>query len=89
MPLYAPITNKLATPMQWRTTFYVEGSGHFPIDMLRRDHCIPADDRDWEAVMSPECRDQRRVRLVKLHSGKDPMKHLTPERWLSFGWAIL
>lgn len=64
----------------------VEGSGAFPIDMLRYDHCWPASeidsgrmDRDWGGEM-------RQVQLFT-----DQHRHWQPtvDRWRSFTWRVL
>jgi hypothetical protein len=67
-------------------TFIVEGSGLFPVDMLRYDACWPTTSSDsaliaierWAVQPSP-----RRVSVMTREGG------LTDDRWLSFGWKVL
>lgn len=64
--------------------FTVEGSGEFPYDMLRYDHCWPFS----EALDSPALKahryDRRRV-VLATNSPSAP----TAGRWKSFGWLLL
>jgi hypothetical protein len=63
-----------------QVTFIVEGSGRFPIDMLRYDSAVPASEIDsGEIDRIDVC---RIIGLVSPH-------HPTRERWQSFGWKIL
>ena len=75
------------------TTFTVIGRHGFPIDMLRYDGCYPARGEDAEAIMdtfppysSVDEQEPIKVRLEKLHGGKDP--NLEPDRWASFVWSV-
>ena len=79
----------------YRLKFTVEGSGDFPIDMLRYDHCYPA--TSTQSAIIPQDAEQRRVRLaISLYSTKTNMDRciksgILPcvERWKSFGWEVL
>jgi hypothetical protein len=58
----------------------VEGSGPFPIDMLRNNQCWPYETDDSALVQG--CNDRMRIVRVK--------GTLTPntKRWESFGWRV-
>jgi hypothetical protein len=73
-------------------TFIVQGRGAFPMDMLRYDHCYPADTggaqliaESWEAPR-PGSQD-RAVTLMATttHKTWEPTK----ARWNSFGWGVI
>jgi hypothetical protein len=67
--------------------FKVEGSGYFPLDMLRYDQAWPAHQDDIHALTS-EARDVATLgkRQVLLHSCRTAP---TTARWESFGWRVL
>ncbi len=67
------------------TIFTVRGAGHFPYDMLRYDQCFPYGQTD-SLQLEHRSTHPRAVRLLTYH--RDPTPHLTPDRWLSFGWCI-
>lgn len=76
-----------------KSTLYhytVTGTGYFPIDMLRRDACYPADDTAVRNMMDqPDHHENRKdfysvPRKVKLSSSRKP----TTARWESFGWDV-
>ena len=70
-----------------QTSFTVEGSGMFPVDMLRYDACWPATTEDviHMALGSPIARSkQRRVALFT-----NAQNRPTVGRWESFGWKIV
>jgi len=80
----------------YRTTIYrqrivVEGMGSFPLDMLRYDNCIPAQEEEiHKLVMSskdmPEYRERRQIELIRhAYNGEPP----TNGRWQSFGWRVV
>lgn len=75
-----------------RHTFTVEGSGRFPIDMLRYDSCYPASQADVSAITNDGGPGQARLepRRVEL-AHTDTRKRWTPTsgRWESFGWRVL
>lgn len=64
--------------------FEVEGTGTFPLDMLRYDLSWPATSADAGEAQGPTFRRPRRIRL-KSASPFAP----TPERWESFGWKVV
>lgn len=70
--------------------FTVEGSGSFPIDMLRYDACWPATQADVSTVessfLSVRLRGPgpRKV-TVETNGARRP----TRDRWASFGWAVI
>jgi hypothetical protein len=74
----------------YRTEFEVIGSGEFPVDMLRYDHCYPASTEDavkisyhrQDGVLYNE---YRTIRLATVEHGKG-VEQVTPRRWQSFGW---
>ena len=66
--------------------FTVEGSGHFPHDMLRYDGCWPSTSEDVVAMDFEEDGMRRRVTLTTI-GHKDRVA--TVERWRSFGWAVV
>lgn len=76
----------------WITSFRVEGSGDFPLDMLRYDTCYPLDEN---ALLSTDLlraeageNVERVVYLEKRHAYK-PEGHVTDRRWASFGWRVI
>lgn len=68
--------------------FKVEGTGAFPIDMLRRDECYPRSTED-AAGIAAEAPAQRVVTLC--HVDSRPLFSWSPtaERWESFGWRVI
>lgn len=69
----------------WRTTYTVQGAGHFPLDMLRYDESFPQNSEDVGKIDDRIV--QRSVNLV--HKGAEKDWWPTVERWESFGWRIL
>ena len=69
-------------------TFTVEGSGYFPVDMLRYDACYPAREEDSHATIFAD--DLRRVTL-KHRVLKDEVLTGFPceGRWKSFTWRVV
>ncbi len=63
--------------------FTVEGSGSFPLDMLRYDGCYP---RDSNAVSHMISKEPRQIDLTTVMPGKDWQP--TSARWSSFGWSV-
>lgn len=79
-------------PIVYRQEFEVEGSGDFPMDMLRYDSCYPAREGTDTAnlVASRHRRDRlptRRIMLRRLVTYKHSFP--TTGRWASFGWKVL
>jgi hypothetical protein len=73
-------------------TFYVTGSGYFPVDMLRYDQCWPADGDSAATIAdsigyyatreaTPPVRWTNRS--IKMRSHREP----ACARWSSFGWS--
>jgi hypothetical protein len=70
--------------------FKVQGSGSFPVDMLRYNACYPADTEDAiEMLADHRDEDYNKPRTITLstlaHKGWEP----TNGRWESFGWRVL
>jgi hypothetical protein len=61
----------------------VQGSGRFPTDMLRYDSCVPASEKDANALFQTEDREVKVIQFCAEVSGV-PSK----ARWESFGWKI-
>ncbi len=71
------------------TRFTVEGSGRFPIDMLRYDSCFPETEFEGSGRIGDDTTiDRREVKLMTYHEHK-ARNGLTPARWASFGWKII
>jgi hypothetical protein len=77
------------------TRFQVEPAsllvGPFPLDMLRYDHCYPADSDDVARIhrsvdRRPNEPETGRITLHQRHPSK--VHQLTPGRWASFGWVV-
>lgn len=71
--------DKLIEAAQNAIEFTVEGSGPFPIDMLRYDLCWPAKEAHSYHLLIT---DDRRIVLKGL-------KLPTTRRWESFGWRVV
>jgi len=70
--------------------FIVEGSGIFPVDMLRYNSCWPTYSEDVFAIMmdhtDPEYLEPRKATISAIASkGWKP----TEGRWASFGWRVI
>jgi len=68
-------------PRRYRIT--VEGSGVFPIDMLRYDQCWPRTEQDAAKASIDWAGEMRQVDLLSDHHRQ------TPDRWASFTWKIV
>lgn len=69
-----------------KVVFEVQGSGEFPLDMLRYDNCVPYTGSDSTSIKDDE-RAQRVVKLCRFFivgGRKEPEMR----RWESFGWRI-
>jgi hypothetical protein len=62
----------------------VEGSGRFPLDMLRYDSAFPHEEADTAAIEH----DERRRRVVLCRRSVNESAG-TPDRWASFGWKVI
>lgn len=77
----------------YKTEYVVEGSGDFPIDMLRYDCSFPARGIDSHAIdscylgTSYEYHTKRLVTLAKYHEGSKPL--INEARWRSFAWRVV
>lgn len=71
--------DKLIEAAQNAVEFTVAGSGEFPHDMLRYDHCWPATQSDASQLNS------RFARQITLRGLTGP----TAARWFSFGWHLM
>lgn len=71
--------------------FVVEGSGSFPVDMLRYDACTPAHSDDAISMVKHfRDYDYNEVRRVKLMMRSSFAKtQPTAARWESFGWRVV
>jgi hypothetical protein len=71
-----------------RRTFTVEGSGSFPIDMLRYDACWPQSERyDTPAIQQDPFSEPKKRRRVVLVT--DNPSAPTVGRWESFTWKVV
>jgi hypothetical protein len=72
----------------------VEGGGTFPIDMLRYDSCVPADEQHSRLIESSIAVANGMVRQVTLkrfardNDGGD-RNRTAVARWRSFGWSVV
>lgn len=69
--------------------FIVEGTGDFPVDMLRYDACWPRFESGPTGaynILTPDNLKERATpRRVELVSRRSPMR----PRWSSFGWEVV
>ncbi len=69
----------------------VEGSGTFPVDMLRYECCVPATESDANSIQHHE--EKRVVKLFRFTPTSSlmdgPATRTGRERWASFGWRVL
>lgn len=68
------------------TRIKVQGAGHFPIDMLRYDSCVPCRQDDIERMGDYETLFNRTIELCRF--SMDGSKGRA-ERWASFGWKVI
>ena len=73
----------------YRTDFEVEGTGDFPVDMLRYTCSWPKGESDARAIEdSFDSSSRRTVALSRYH--RDPEPHLAADRWESkFRWRVM
>lgn len=63
-----------------------EGWGHFPLDMLRYDGCIPVRETDSANIRMAVLTGRRPdATAIRLRGPKPP----TIARWKSFGWTLV
>lgn len=77
--------NPLRSGKRYLVRFAVEGSGDFPIDMLRYDGAFPATERDSYKISEF---DHRRVELEAWADGPST-RVPTEDRWKSFLWKVV
>jgi hypothetical protein len=77
--------DKLIEAAQNAIQFVVEGSGDFPLDMLRYDRCWPAHADDASRINPSRVAGRARERQIGLCGLKPP----TVGRWASFGWKVV
>lgn len=65
-----------------RKIIIVEGSGLFPIDMLRYDHAWPRTEADANKCMYDAAGEMREIELCT------DVEYITVERWNSFTWNV-
>tara|TARA_R110002020_G_scaffold32996_3_gene101034 strand:+ start:614 stop:937 length:324 start_codon:yes stop_codon:yes gene_type:complete len=65
--------------------FVVEGSGRFPIDMLRYNQAWPATVQAGIDITTTEPHNDLGNRTVRLNATQQP----TIGRWASFGWQVI
>ena len=63
----------------------VEGSGSFPIDMLRYDSCFPLREQD-SALLAEHHNEKRRVIVVRRGVNENAA---SVKRWESFLWRVV
>ncbi len=68
----------------------VEGSGDFPVDMLRYDSCYPATSDDVINIGTNQYSDrgQRKV-TIRTHCHGRSTQPFHVDRWRSFQWNVL
>ncbi len=70
--------------------FTVEGTGEFPLDMLRSDQCWPASADDAARIGAHHAMADPggvRARTVTLETAAKYAPNR--QRWLSFGWRVI
>lgn len=70
----------------FETKLVVQGTGGFPIDMLRYDSCFPWSESDSHALLNEG---SLRLRTVTLRRRSVNTLSATEGRWKSFGWTIV
>ena len=75
---------------QYFHTFTVQGTGAFPLDMLRYDCCWPLTESDsYLMAMTVDDADYFKPRSVTLTRSTDRAWMPTDGRWNSFTWQVL
>lgn len=70
----------------YRTILVVEGTGEFPIDMLRYDACCPDTEEDSFELVRREYKGTRTVSLRRFSLNGSPANEA---RWRSRGWRVV
>lgn len=75
----------------YRTILIVEGSGDFPIDMLRYDACCPDKEEDSFSITQQKVHPEARAghRQVKLRRFSVNGLPANVDRWRSRGWDVV
>lgn len=68
--------------------FKVEGSGDFPVDMLRFDGCYPRTTEDAMNLKLGEFDRTKRRSIELLMPVENRQREPSTDRWNSFGWII-
>lgn len=68
--------------------FAVEGSGIFPLDMLRYDECYPHNQEDVSKMEAERIGDKNLRAVTLVHYG-DKWWTPTVARWSSFTWTVV
>lgn len=65
----------------------VEGTGYFPVDMLRYDHCYPQRETDSISIVTMDPFKEKTIVNVSRFTERN--MPWTDKRWESFGWRII
>lgn len=81
-------------PKLYTQTFTVAGRGEFPLDMLRRDTCYPADGTAVEIITNTlkgnrPARNAPAFRVDLVRVVNTTVAWPTEGRWASFGWVVV
>lgn len=79
---------RVHTTKVYETEVTVEGTGAFPIDMLRYDTCYPATEKDANAIRETFL-DSKGVTRVTLNRRSVSDREPQYARWQSFGWHVV
>jgi hypothetical protein len=79
----------------YKTVYTMAGRGSFPVDMLRRDRCFPATERDSMTIaaadsvasFSRDLANLPKVTLCAYHEYPDWEPNFS--RWASFDWGLV
>jgi hypothetical protein len=69
----------------YQHVIYVNGSGGFPMDMLRYDSAVPMNSSETSVMVNYRARRTVRLYMYSLFKISTP----TVGRWESFGWKVL
>lgn len=73
--------------MKYEQFFRVRGSGQFPYDMLRYDHCFPCEEDQSSLLSRDDAGELREVDLMRYVATRDDFP--TIGRWQSFCWDVI
>jgi hypothetical protein len=74
-------------PLKYEQTFRVRGSGQFPHDMLRYDHCFPAHESESPLLKLDDAGEYREVEMKRYIETAKELP--TVGRWRSFCWEVI